>query len=35
VLLTDAWAKAVEQGRWPSQVRPHTSNRRHLLLERL
>ena len=34
VLLSDAWAKAVEQGRWPAQVRPHTSNRRHLLLER-
>lgn len=34
VLLTDAWAAAVEQGRWPSQVRPHTSNRRHLLLKR-
>ncbi len=35
VLLTDAWAKAVEQGRWPAQVRPHTSNRRHLLLKRV
>jgi hypothetical protein len=34
VLLSEAWAKAVEQGRWPAQVRPHTSNRRHLLLER-
>src|ERR671918_1460997 len=29
VLLTEAWAKAVEQGRWPAQVRPHTTNRRH------
>ena len=35
VLLTDAWAKAVEQGRWPAQVRPHTSNRRHMLMEKL
>jgi len=35
VLLTDAWAKAVEQGRWPAQIRPHTSNRRHLLLRRI
>ena len=35
VLLSDAWAKAVEQGRWPAQVRPHTSNRRHMLMERL
>lgn len=35
VLLSPAWAKAVEEGRWPAQVRPHTSNRRHLLLKRL
>jgi hypothetical protein len=35
VLLTDAWARAVEQGRWPGQVRPHTSNRRHLLMRRI
>jgi len=26
VLTSDAWAAAVERGRWPS-VRPHTSNR--------
>ncbi len=31
VLLSDAWAKAVEQGRWPTEVRPHTRNRRHVL----
>jgi hypothetical protein len=31
VLTSDAWAKAVELGRWPSQVRPHTRNRRHVL----
>jgi hypothetical protein len=35
VLLSPAWAKAVEEGRWPAQVRPHTSNRRHLMLKRL
>ena len=35
VLLSAAWAKAVEQGRWPAQVRPHTSNRRHLLMRRV
>jgi len=35
VLLTDAWARAAEQGRWPSEVRPHTKNRRHLLFERV
>jgi hypothetical protein len=22
---------AVEKGRWPSEVRPHTSNRRHVV----
>lgn len=26
-----AWAAAVEAGRWPSQVRPYTRNRRHTL----
>jgi hypothetical protein len=35
VLTSDAWKRAVEQGRWASQVRPHTTNRRQLLLERL
>ena len=31
VLTSAAWGKAVEQGRWPSQVRPFTRNRRHVL----
>ena len=31
VLVSPAWAKAVEAGRWPSEVRPHTRNRRHAL----
>lgn len=31
VLLSDAWAKAVDAGRWPSEVRPYTKNRRHVL----
>jgi hypothetical protein len=31
VLTSDAWARAVEAGRWPSQVRPYTRNRRHVL----
>ena len=34
VLVSDAWGAAVEQGRWPGRVRPHTTNRRHVLLER-
>lgn len=33
VLTSPAWDKAIEDGRWPSQVRPHTKNRRHLLLK--
>lgn len=31
VLVSEAWAKAIEEGRWPAQVRPHTRNRRHVL----
>jgi hypothetical protein len=31
VLTSDAWAKAVEKGRWAAQVRPYTRNRRHTL----
>lgn len=31
VLVSEAWAKAVDSGRWPSQVRPYTHNRRHTL----
>ncbi len=33
VLTGDAWAEAVERGRWPEQVRPYTKNRRHILYE--
>jgi hypothetical protein len=33
VLLSDAWGRAVERGRWPAEVRPHTKNRRHVLYE--
>jgi hypothetical protein len=35
VLVSPAWARAVEEGRWPAQVRPHTKNRRHVLYERI
>lgn len=31
VLVSDAWAAAVEMGRWPEHVRPFTSNRRQVL----
>ena len=31
VLVSAAWAAAVELGRWPEQVRPFTSNRRQVL----
>ena len=32
VLTSEGWAVAVEQGRWPSEVRPYTKNRKHILL---
>lgn len=35
VLVSDQWATAVDKGRWTGEVRPYTSNRRHLLFRRL
>ena len=35
VLTSGAWGRAVEDGRWPGQVRPHTTNRRHVLYRRI
>ena len=35
VLTSEAWAKAVDQGRWPGEVRPFTKNRRHVLYRRI
>jgi len=32
VLTSEEWAAAVDRGRWPSEVRPYTRNRRHVLL---
>ena len=31
VLVSEAWAKAVDQGRWPTEVRPYIRNRRLVL----
>jgi len=31
VLVSREWANAVEQGRWPTQIRPFTHNRKHAL----
>ena len=31
VLLSPEWAEAGERGRWPGEVRPFTTNRRHIL----
>lgn len=31
VLVSEAWASAVDAGRWPTEVRPFTHNRRHIL----
>jgi len=35
VLTSAAWGAAVDQGRWPGQVRPFTKNRRHVLYQRI
>ncbi|MEM8949453.1 MAG: hypothetical protein AAGA21_19045 [Pseudomonadota bacterium] len=34
VLKSSAWARAVEAGRWASDVRPHTRNRHHAVYEK-
>ena len=34
VMESAAWAEATEAGRWPSEVRPYTRNRRHVLLKK-
>jgi len=31
VLASEAWAEAVEAGRWSTEVRPFTTERRHVL----
>jgi len=31
ILTSPAWIKAAETGRWPSEVRPHTFNRHHVM----
>ena len=31
VLTSNAWAEAVELGRWPTEVRPYTRNRHHVV----
>ena len=31
VITSPEWAEAVEQGRWPNEVRPYTRNRQHRL----
>ena len=35
VLTSPQWADAVERGRWPSQVRPFTKNRKHVMWHRI
>ena len=35
VLLSEGWARAVDRGRWPGEVRPYTRNRRHVLSEQI
>ena len=33
VLVSPQWARAVEAGRWPKEVRPYTRNRQHALFK--
>ena len=33
VLVSPQWARAVEAGRWPKEVRPYTRNRHHALFK--
>ena len=35
VLSSKEWGIAVEKGRWPEQIRPYTTNRRHILRKRI
>jgi hypothetical protein len=35
VMLTEAWQKAAEAGRWPTEVRPHTFNRHHIVRKKI
>ena len=35
VLTSEAWADAVDKGRWAEEVRPYTKNRRHVLMKRV
>ena len=35
VLVSPEFAKAVELGRWPGDVRPFTKNRKHFMWERI
>jgi len=35
VLTSEAWAKVVDSGRWATEVRPYTHNRRHILRRRV
>ena len=32
---SDGWKAESEKGDWPSQIRPHTTNRTHIIFKRL
>jgi hypothetical protein len=32
---SDGWKAASEKGDWPDKIRPHTTNRSHILLEKI
>ena len=31
IMFSEAWKEQAEKGRWPSEVRPHTKNRSHVI----
>ena len=33
--FSDGWVAESEKGDWPTKIRPHTSNRSHLVLKKL
>jgi hypothetical protein len=35
VPTSDGWVAQSEKGDWPAQIRPHTTNRSHLIFEKI
>jgi len=35
VPVSEAFRKAADSGEWPTKIRPHTKNRRHIIYQRI